>query len=404
MRFYKDMRQPVQVWAPLFYKSPFGDFSLDLERVYSQWQNEDRIWLMPEATKVIRWKVEENGLVFYEAAVPSDSLNVISIYHIDELGKVYPPYSDTGDNIIETRLYKKWLKTYPEFYEGASTIEVKLPIIQNDRFSHYEWKKIRIKPGPIVPITDVNADEYTITTKWPPQGRHTPSIISPEVESRNFYGKLKFEKLKYKIGSEEKEIDVVSSEKQPVGKAINLWNKWPEPFCSLFPDGGNIDLIYHHAHMRNLIGQIEFGGSDRQNAIQKAANWVNKFIGDGETTLGKAFILPRLITNIDSLLVDVQGRYGIEVSDIDELFKSDEFKQLFFEKIKIKRIYSWLGYFWWEFYKDISTNVNVRFCKNCGNVITGGRSDKIYCTREENKECYRQWQALRQKKRYYNKK
>lgn len=399
------MRQPLQVWAPLFYKSPFGDFPLDLERAYNQWQGEDTIWLMPDAKKVIRWKDTIDNFVFFNAIIPADNLNMLSVYHIDEKGRVYPPYTDTKDeSIIEDKLYIKWLKTFPEFYEGASTIEVKLPIIQNDRFSHYEWKKIRIKPGPIVPITDVNADEYTITTKWPPQGRHTPSIISPEVESRNFYGKLKFEKLKYKIGSEEKEIDVVSSEKQPVGKAINLWNKWPEPFCSLFPDGGNIDLIYHHAHMRNLIGQIEFGGSDRQNAIQKAVNRVNKFIGDGETTLGKAFVLPRLITKINSLLADVEYRYGIEANNLSELFDSSKFEQLFFEKIKIKRIYSWLGYFWWEFYKDISTNVNVRFCKNCGNIITGGRSDRMFCTKEENPNCYRQRQALRQKKRYYNKK
>jgi len=301
------MNQPVQIWSPLFYKSPFGDFSLDLERAYSQWQDEDTIWLMPDAKEVIRWKDTIDGFVFLNAIIPADNLNMFSIYHIDEQGRVYPFYTDTEDrSIIGDGLYRKWLKTLPEYYKGTGFIEVKLPVVKNNEFDHYEWKKLKVAPGAVMPITDVNLDEYKFTMRWPPIDVNMPRTVSPEVESQRFYGKTKFEKLKYKIGNKYKEIDVVSTEKQPGDKAINMWPKWPEPFYSLFPGGGNIDLLYHHAHMRNLIKQIELGGSDRQNAIQKAASWINKFVGDGETILGKVFVLPRLITNITSLLSDAE--------------------------------------------------------------------------------------------------
>ena len=153
--------------------------------------------------------------------------------------------------------------------------------------------------------------------------------------------------------------------------------------------------------MHNLIKQIKLGESERQNTIQKATSWMNKFISDGETTIGKAFVLPRFITNINSILSDAEYRFGIEANDLSELFNLSEFEQLFFEKIKIKRIYSWLGYFWWEFYKDVSTNVNLRFCKNWVNIIVGGRSDRVNCSKEENTKCFNERQAKRQRKSYY---
>ncbi len=396
------MRQPVQVWDPLFYKSPFSEFSIDLERAYKEWQGEDTIWLMPDAKEVISWKDTIDGFIFINTIIPSDILNVFSIYHIDEGGRIYPPYNDKKDaNVIKDGLYRKWLKTYLEYYPGNDFIEVKIPVIKNKEFGHYEWKKIKVAPGSIMPITDISVDDYTFETRWPPPDKNMPNTVSPDVESQKFYGKLKFEKLKHKIGDKYKEIDVVSSEKEPGGKALNIWYRWPEPFCSLFPDGGNIDLIYHHAHMRNLIKQIGAGRDERERAIRKVESWVNRFVGDTESSLGKAFVLPKYIKNINGLLIEIQLRYGVDVKNKSEFFKSDEFKKLFFEKVKVKRIYSWLGYFWWEFYCDLISEKTIKFCNNCGNILSGGRRDRIYCTEKENPKCYRQRQALRQKKHYY---
>jgi len=49
---------------------------------------------------------------------------------------------------------------------------------------------------------------------------------------------------------------------------------------------------------------------------------------------------------------------------------------------------------------DLSANINIRFCANCGNIISGGKINRIYCNQEENIECFRQRNANRQKKSY----
>ncbi len=71
------------------------------------------------------------------------------------------------------------------------------------------------------------------------------------------------------------------------------------------------------------------------------------------------------------------------------------------KKISIKRIYSWLGYFWYELYKDCLNYNPIRFCKNCGTLVASGRQDKIYCTKKENPNCWKERSALRTKKNYY---
>ncbi len=393
---------PVQIWSPLFYKSLFGEFNLDLERAYNEWKNEDTIWLIPGIKEVIRWEDTIDNFIFINAAIPSDNLNMLSIYHIDEQDRIYPPFTDVGGkNIIKESLYKKWLETYPEQYPGSEFIEINMPVIKDNKFSHYDWKKIKVIPGPMVPITDVKINEHTFNTRWPSPESDTPKTISPEVESKRLYGKLRFEKIKYNIDKKDKIVNVVSSEKKPEGKAINVWLKWPEPFDSIFPDGGSIDLMYHNAHMRNLIRLMGKGGPEKQKAILKATNWLNVFVGNAETTIGKAFVLPRLIENTNAMLIDVEYRYGIEATSLKELFSLSKFEQLYFDRIKIKRIYSWLGYFWWQFYNDISENMNIRFCESCGNIIVGGRSDKVSCSKEENINCFKQRQAKRQRKSYY---
>lgn len=390
---------PVQVWSPLFYKSPFDKFSLDLQRAYKEWIKEDRIWLIPKATEVIRWRVDDNNFLFYEAIVPSDELNVITIYHIDEQNRIFPSFPEDENNTLEISLYKKWLQKYFTFYPGADSITIILPVIKNNEVESYEEKEIKIKPGSMMPITDVNSDDYKFIMRWPSK----PSIVSPDIESKNFYGNLKFEKLKYIKDNKKKQTTVVSSEKEPKGKAINLWIKWPQPFDSFFQYGGNIDIIYSHAHMRNCIKKIANGGRDKQKAIQEVERITNTFVSDGQTILEKSFFLPRVTANMDALLMDAQFKFGIEANNISQLLKSNTFIKKISSKVKIKRIYSWLGYFWWEFFQDVSANINIRFCANCGNIISGGKINRIYCNQEENIECFRQRNANRQKKSYRKK-
>lgn len=397
MREIKNTRKPVQVWAPLFYKSPYGDFSLDLQRAYKAWQNEDRIWLIPETKEVIRWVAKIDNFLSYEAAVPSKTLNSIIVYHIDEQGAIYPPHPSKGpfNNIISSRLYIVWLKSSPLFYTAPDSIEIELPIIKNGKFCCYEKKEMEWEPGSIIPFADIDYDSKTVFSAWPPPRSNLPPTISPDIESREYYGKLKFEKLVNKEGS----TVFVSSEKNLTGKAIGMYLEWPEPFDKFFHYGSTLDLLHDQACMKDCIRKIEEKEIDE--AIKEVERYINIFTGDTESFLDRAYMLPKALKNKETLLMEMQGRYGLDVKNFDELINCVKFKSLAATRVKIKRIYSWLGYFWWELYSDISTYKNIRFCANCGNIIIGGRSDRIYCSRKENINCFKQRQALRQKKRYY---
>lgn len=401
MRNIKSTRLPVQVWAPRFFASPYGDFLLDLQRAYEHWQNEDIIWLLPDAKKVIRWKTKRGNFLFYEAIVPSKTLNSIAIYHIDEDGRVYPTHPSTGrlSNVISPGLYKFWLQKNPLLFKPSSSVEVLLPIIKDGKFYRHKKKEIEIEPGPIIPFIGVDEDGKTILSTWPPLNSNLPATISPDIESKDYYRKLKLEKLKFKDTDGVREINVVSAGKNLKGVAKAVRVKWPDPFDKFFPDGGSLDLLYQYACMKYLIRRIE------EKEIEEASNeiemYINLFTGDTKSFLERAFFLPKAIYNKEALLIELKYKYGIDVKNFDELMESIEFKSLAARKVKIKRIYSWLGYFWWELYRDISSYKNIRFCKNCGSIITGGRLDKIYCSKEENIRCFNERQATRQRKSYY---
>ena len=401
MRKIEATAHPVQVWAPRFFASSYGDFMLDLQRAYKEWQNEDIIWLMPDAKKVIRWKTKRGNFLFYEAIVPSKALNSITIYHIDKDGRIYPPFkSFTGlKKKVGSGLYKVWLEKQPLRHEAPDSVAVLLPVIKNGKFCRYEKKEIETEPGPIIPFAGIDKDGKTVLSTWPPPYTDMLATISPDIESKDYYGKLRLEKLKYKKGDNIREINTVSSEKEQKGKAISVRIKWPEPFDKFFPDGGTWDLLYQHEYMKHLIRKIE--EKEIEKATQEVERYIKVFTGDTNSFLEKTSFAPKAMENKEALLIEAKYKYGIDANNFDELIKSIEFTSLAAQRVKVKRIYSWLGYFWWELYRDISSYKNIRFCSNCGSIISGGRSDRIYCSKEENIKCFKQRQAIRQKKRYY---
>ena len=59
---------------------------------------------------------------------------------------------------------------------------------------------------------------------------------------------------------------------------------------------------------------------------------------------------------------------------------------------KVRRTLGWLGYFWWEFHRDLAAELLPAFCSRCGKVITK-KNARRYCSREENPECFRKRHA-----------
>lgn len=372
------MRQPIQVWAPLFYRSPFSDFSLDLQRAHKEWIDEDRIWLLPGAKEITRFIQRGKYFNSYECIIPSSELNVIYIYNIDEKGNIYSPIQNLGrwKNKIPKSAYIEWIKNTPEiiYFKEYTYINMLLPVVSGSEIT-FSRQKLKIEPGPIFPI-GLNEENGLIEGRWPPPG--SAPTISPDVES-----------TKYNQGKEKKGI-------------LNMKLEWQEPFNIFFPDGGGIEVWYHQTILRNYIKDLN---NSYKKVLQNTKNWVGKFISESQSTIEKSWFLPKLlnITNVNGILFDIEGKFNIDLGEIINPFESEEFKKLLLDKIPVQRIYSWVGYFWWEFYQDILSNINIRFCKNCGSIITGGRKDRIYCSNRENEECYKKRLADRRRKSYYKK-
>jgi hypothetical protein len=110
------MKRRFQVWAPFFWVSPqCQEFARDLQRAALEWNGEDRIWLLPEAKSVQRWRHRLSNFVFDECWVPSELLNLVLVFNVDELGRMYPRLAlpESWRGRLPEELYSKWLNTQP---------------------------------------------------------------------------------------------------------------------------------------------------------------------------------------------------------------------------------------------------------------------------------------------------
>jgi ribosomal protein S27AE len=258
-----------------------------------------------------------------------------------------------------------------------------MPYFDGDRV-RYRDASITCDPGYILPISGIKPDEREFELSWPPPGVSLPSPVSPEFESNTFYGQLKRAHIATKYGV----IDCIVSENEPTMRAMPIWMKWPEPFNDMFPTGGGIDLLHHHGLMRKCVEQLTNGQSDR--ALRTIETWMNRLSGEAETRLERAWFLPKLMSDPETVLCDAEGKFGFACTTIDELISSQQFRERMRSHTKVRRVQGWLGYFWWELYQDANARVAIRLCKACGQVIRKGHSDRQYCTRAENPQCFRE--------------
>src|SRR5437588_11011494 len=99
---------------------------------------------------------------------------------------------------------------------------------------------------------------------------------------------------------------------------------------------------------------------------------VNRLTGEIQSTMIKAWFLPKLFAiDEQSLLTNIEGKFGIEAKTLDELRDRSDFAALLFSPYPVHWVQGWLGYFWWELYQDLKNAVPLRFCKQCGNILAG---------------------------------
>lgn len=345
----------MQIWSPLILNySNALELRTKLIEIENIYEDETFIWLSPKYKKNTTFEDD----YFCHLMVPSKTVNKITVYHVNEDSQISPPLGNIQK--LEERLYKKWQKEVPEVKKHYKPIVKRFPSADQKNFY---YKKIEIEP---------------------------------EVSFINNYERVK------------NKGENLFNEDFGLGELIESFSKgdkretfkinWPTYFDPFFENGGGILSYCEFYWMRYYI---KLYNEKRDETLKLIRSKVNTYTTDAITTLKNAWIYPRA-NILKNLFSELEFKFNISLKeDIDVLENSNEVDILGKEKISIKRIYSWLGYFWYELYKDCLNYNPIKFCKNCGTLITGGRRDKIYCTKKENPNCWKERSALRTKKNYY---
>jgi hypothetical protein len=352
----------VQMWDPLFQVSPLHDaFAHDFLRAQQVWMGETRVWLDPRTREVQSWIYPTDAGGFPECCVPAETFNCLIIFYVDEQRQTWPPVLLPTGNTLPEGLYRQWLNTTPRLVEGCETVWMPVPSVTNGGVGYYETE-IRLSPGPSMAVEHGRLI-------WPSRIPSLPPV-SPEAEAAR-------------------------------GEApVHVWLQWPAPFDVLFHDtGGGMDMFFHHQEaLRRCIEALDTGKRRHRDVLREAETWVARLTGEVEVPLVQAWLMPKILANPKAALFEVKARYDLEADTVEELLASEAFAALRRERVSVRRIQGWLGYFWWEFYQDLVAHIPIGTCKACGNLIHGGRKDRRYCTRSENTDCWRKRTSARQRK------
>jgi hypothetical protein len=386
------MRPAVQLWVPLLSGSPYvPETQRDMARAYRAWDGEDRIYLLPWIKKPFGFgyplvshtpgnkPTRDVGRLPYEfrvLAIPSEQLEIVDIIHIDSDRHVFAPGLPLtlfleNVNVAPKQMYLRWINTpEPHCVPSPGVAEFEVPFFEGGRVV---FRRITpaVEPGPIVPVTSVDPTGKMEVVWPPPQSEHLQTI-SPEAESTEFYGRLRFA---------DQESRVVVTENDPEMRAIHVSLKWPPPFDQCFPWGGGSDLSAELAKMRHL--------ATKGASVSAVRLMLQPYLSCGKTTYTKSRFWPLLSAEGESnALTGIEIDKKLSHESVRELFADPEYRRIEKEEISIERIWGWQGYFWFEFLNDLLGREVSRQCEKCGRVI-GGTERKRVCNKTDNPDCYR---------------
>lgn len=389
----------LQIWIPVLEANPFdSSVSRDLQRAQEEWRGEFSIWLLPGLKETKRWAIEIQGegicYNYREMAIPAEHLNQILVGHVfyrprapRDKTLIFPPFlvPEEWKGRLPEDLLEQWLNTAPELCLGERTLKVNAPEFVGDQITFVE-EEIPLKPGPMVPITEVRENEASLTWCWPPPGKPWPKTVSPAVESKEYCG-IPVWVRKEEVPGVLKEAVVCGS----LGLGLNIWHRWPQPFSHLFRLGlTGLDAVYHWGKIKHSL---------LEKNREEIASWVSKFSSQGWTTLELTYLLPVLeALGSESLLWDIEGAYGLSVGSFKELVEHRDYSTIFRTPIPVTRLFGWLGYFWWKA-QELAARERKHFvlCERCGRLLKG-KKGKRFCGPEDNLECYRSRKAEDQRR------
>jgi hypothetical protein len=379
--------KPLQIWLPAFDPEiSYDDLWRDLQRAQHLWQGESTVWLLPWLREPVRWRLEDQPALS-ELAIPAESLNRIDIFHVGENGYLHgnERFMRFAEPQINA-LLKDWLNlldgTKPRGLEQCLVpewVEFYIPKLDELPKINYVPFDIRVGPAEVLPIKSSPA-EQTISFRWPPEGFPLPTI-SPAAESRTSADPMK------PVGylDHDHRFPIFTSDRDPKIRCLMTGLDWPEPFASIFPNGGGADSLLCLVRTKKVADK---SGTDREGALREAVAQGGKFVCEGQARLRDIWLHP-LINQGDTkeALFAVEGRYGLSFDTTEKACASEEFQRRMRKCVPVRRAIGVQGLFWSLLVEYLEGGLTFKTCKLCGKVIQG-RKGKTYCGKADNPKCW----------------
>lgn len=375
--------RPFQLWLP----NVTGTLALpevqrDRERAFKAWRGEDVVWLLPSWEKPVRWVEDKVRKVL---GIPAEQLDRLDVYHVGESGYVWGRGAQARfpegrvEGLLDAFLNVDRLGGI-EFYTAPDELQLPVPQIEDAKVV-YKPRKLRLEPGPVMPITGIDEETRTVSMRWPPDETRCPTV-SPEAESREHFGPLE--------SAEHQGMPVAVPREDTEFRALRIILKWPPPLRDLFSPASGADDMHACARMVALARKSR---SDLTGALLDSKAAAGRYVTDGETTLWSSWFLPIFAAEgIDGAVFAAEARYDVYAANLKEVFQSEPLQQALSETVPIRRAWGAIGLFWVLLLERLEEGRSFQVCERCGRIIQGKRG-KRFCGRNDDLQCYRQRRA-----------
>lgn len=385
------MMRPLQVWVPSLGGSIYlPEVERDARRAFDAWQGEGTVFLLPDLKAPVRWP--EGGSPRPNVlAIPAERFERLDVYHVAENGEIAGKQATVrfpGANV--EGLLDAWLNTRAELYTAPNVVTVSVPSFEG-REVQYRDVTVPRPPRPAIPVVHVDEETHSLTVRWPPEA---PALrtVSPEAESRERYGNLR-------------RIDVdglplLLSPSDPSYRSLDLLFRWPEPLAHVYPLGAGIDDLAEHATMIQLARKST---ENLQGVLREASNSAASYIAEGQSTLELVWWWPRYFATvrqglaIENLLFDLESRFGIAASTLEEAMASNRWKEVASRPIPVRRVWTATGLFYALLLDRLEQRRPFCVCARCNRIIRGSRGKK-YCGPKDNEACFLERRAEDQRR------
>jgi hypothetical protein len=388
--------KPLQIWLPRFGESiKFPETSRDAMRAFESWHGELVVWMLREASKPVRWRLNGIG----QLAIPSEEIfDRIDIAHMSEDGLIYSP--TTKDMMPPTveGLLDAWLNVEKSggvsLVDPLKSITVVAPFVDSEGKIATRKRTITFDPGAYIPLDSVNRETDEVRLKWPPEG--SPSPVSPEAESAK------------RFPLKELEADPSIAVTEQGDRALRAFLRWPGVLASMMPLLSGPDDILAQSQMVTCARQ---SASDLPGALRTAIVAAQPYMFDGHSTVEHTLFRPtRERKGLSHVLLKAE-EWGLTIPPqmsrqwddnvLNRVLEQDDWQQWLAKLVPIRRAWGPVGLFWSLLIDRLGTQRSFKACELCDRIIAG-KDGKRFCGKNDDVECFNRRRAIDQRRSRYD--